>query len=80
MTSNITAVQKKNYLKRVRKIWRRRDVVEINQQHAKYAFTQYVRQGMQLALCKSQHKVSGKYDWYIQLVALLYSNFGQDTE
>jgi len=63
MTSNITAVQKKNYLKRVRKIWRRRDVVEINQQHPKYAFTQYVRQGMQLALCsKSQHKKRTPHD------------------
>ena len=50
MTTNIAAVKKKNYLKRVRKIWRRRDVIEINELHPKYAFTQYVKQGMQMVL------------------------------
>ena len=39
----LNAIKRKNYFKRVRKRWKQKDVVEINSNHSKFLFTQYIR-------------------------------------
>uniref|UniRef100_F6WMZ2 PIPK domain-containing protein n=2 Tax=Ciona intestinalis TaxID=7719 RepID=F6WMZ2_CIOIN len=41
--SKVSAIKRETYFNRVRKRWKRRDVVEIIETHPKYLFTQYIR-------------------------------------
>lgn len=41
--AKLSAIKRKNYFKRVRKRWKHKDVVEIDENHSKFLFTQYIR-------------------------------------